>query len=534
MSVAVSRPAKYVPWRAIAAGAAVLAAYHFSFLSLFYGLTLQTPLAYLALVPPMALILGVVRLRREPLQLPIHDRQVDYIIGLALLVVAASVALVIPLVYDTRFWLYRVDLLSLPFFVAGLVTLFYGTRHLWALRFPIAFLFLAWPAPYLPLAGDGMRASVDVTVAALTAISSFAPVAQPVSGGEGVFLVHHAGQSFILGVGSACSGVNSLVGFVLIGSALAYVVHGPFMRKVAWLVIGLVVIWLLNVVRIEAIFVTGALFGQRAALDVLHPIAGLIVFNLGVLLMLIAVRPFGLRFSSLVTPPLSRAQSPVRRARVALVLTGVLAVVLATANAGYVRYVPLLGQFGQPQIRSFSVEQVNLAGWKGRFLNEVPNARPYFGERSTWDRVLLTASADASLTTEMPVYVDLIETDSADALAAYGVEACYSFHGFDVSGRTDVALGPAITASVATYLSPKNQTDWTLLWWEWPVRDGSQTHFQRVVLLIPNPQEGTFAGMPEPPDPAVAGLTPAERFVVALARDLVDDRLQDEGRGRAT
>lgn len=533
MSVAALRLSGRVPWRALAVVAIVLAAYHYSLLSLARGLTLQTPLAYLALVPAIALALAFVRLRREPIQLPIHDRQVDYIIGVTFLLLAAAVALFIPLVYETRFWLYRVDLLSLPFFVAGLVALLYGTRHLWALRFPVGFLFLAWPAPYLPLAGDGMQVSVDVTVAALNAIGSVFPIAQSVGGGEGVFLIEHAGQAFVLGVGSACSGVNSLVGFGLIGSALAYVVHGPLLRKLTWLAMGLILIWLLNVLRIEAIFLSGALFGQRAALDVLHPVAGLMVFNLGVVLMLVAVRPFGLRFAPRVAHAPGRAVTPVRRVGFALAVVGTLAVVLAIANAGYVRYVPLLGELGQPQLSSFSVERVTLTGWDGRFLNTVPSARPYFGEQSTWDRVVLTSSADAILQTDLPVYVDLVETDSAETLSAYGVEACYGFHGFDVAGRTDVALGPAINASVATYLNPKEGTDWTLLWWEWPVRDGSATRFQRVVLLIPNPQDGTFAGTPTG-DTALAELSDSQQFLVALARDLVDDRLIDEGRGRAT
>jgi len=69
-----------VPRRALALLGLVLLAHHYSLQTLARGLALQTPLADLALVPLIALILAWVRLRREPAPRPIHDRQVDYIV----------------------------------------------------------------------------------------------------------------------------------------------------------------------------------------------------------------------------------------------------------------------------------------------------------------------------------------------------------------------------------------------------------------------------------------------------------------------
>ena len=131
--------------RAAALLVAVVIAYSYSLSTLIRGIGLQTPLAYLPLVPVISLVLAWVRLAREPAPLPIHDRQVDYIIGITLLVVACAVALLAPITLSTAFWLNRYDLLGLPFFVSGLVALLYGVRRLWALKVPIAFLFLAWP-----------------------------------------------------------------------------------------------------------------------------------------------------------------------------------------------------------------------------------------------------------------------------------------------------------------------------------------------------------------------------------------------------
>src|SRR5256885_12896454 len=76
--------------RAAALLVAVVIAYSYSLSTLIRGIGLQTPLAYLALVPVISLVLAWVRLAREPAPLPIHDRQVDYIIGITLLLVACA------------------------------------------------------------------------------------------------------------------------------------------------------------------------------------------------------------------------------------------------------------------------------------------------------------------------------------------------------------------------------------------------------------------------------------------------------------
>src|SRR5579863_4634239 len=62
----------------------VIVAYNYSLSTLIQNAGLETPLAYVSLVPAIALALAALRarpLRPEP---AIHDRQVDYIVGLPL------------------------------------------------------------------------------------------------------------------------------------------------------------------------------------------------------------------------------------------------------------------------------------------------------------------------------------------------------------------------------------------------------------------------------------------------------------------
>lgn len=516
-----------LPLRAIALVAVVAAAYNYSLLTLAGGLTLQTPLAYLALVPVIALALGWVQLSRLPAERPIHDRQLDYILGVGLILLAGAVSLFLPLSLATRFWVYRLDLLSLPLFVAGLVALFYGTRKLWALKFPIAFLLLAWPVPYLPLVGDWMQTFTDVTVGALTAISHAIPIARSM-GGEGLFAVAHGRGYIPLSVSSACAGVNSLVGFILVGTALAYVVRGPMLRRGLWLLVGLVLIWILNIIRIEAIFLVAAAFGQAAALDVLHPVAGLIVFNLGVFAVLLVAPRFGLTFSSALQPaaPAAHEHSPIKRIRPALALSLVVALGLGFVNAGYARYAPLVNPVGAAQLRAFDIRHASVADWNDRFVATFAQGQQYFGKTSTWQRIQYTSNATASLQAKAPIYVDVINTQDAGTLDAYGLEACYRFHGFQIESLTPADIGIGVPAQVIDYHNPKTATDWSALWWEWPYQQDGQTWYERIVVFIANGPAVVYrGGATDAPPAQSARFTDTNRFLVSLARAMVRTHL---------
>jgi exosortase len=524
-----------IPPAAAIVVALVAVAYHYSLVTLTRGLGLQTPLGYLALVPLVAVVLAWIGMRREMPQRPIHDRQLDYIVGVALIAVAAAVAFLLPSTLAARFWLLRMDLLGLPFFAAGLVALFFGLRTVWTLRFPIAFLFLAWPAPYLPLVGEGIRGFVGLTSEALMAITAVVPIATAVPGADTIFFVRHAGSLFALSVTAACSGVNGLVGFILIGGALTYVVEGRVARRLLWLAAGLALMWVMNVIRILAIFVVGMLFGEHAALDILHPVAGLITFNLGLLGMLWAVPRFGLRFipRSRRTQAAKRPVAVNRRFRT-LVVAAAVAMLFGGLNAGYARYEPLANALGGPRLGAFDVRNAQVADWHAEFATRFEEGRQYFGQSSTWDRYIYSTDAAhpaSGLRSSVPIYVDMMSTDDPSSLAAYGIEACYQFHGYQIASLTTLDIGVGVDAQIVGYVNPRQRADWSALWWEWPYRDGEKTRYQRVVMLVANGPGATFEGGALDVAPSRAErFTETDRFLAALARAMVSAHTQAAAR----
>jgi len=533
--------ARRFPLRAAAVIGLVLLAYNYSLMTLVRGLTLQTPLAYLALVPALALVLAIARLRLGLPETQIHDRQLDWIVGLALLAGASAILILAPQPATSEFWLGRMDLLTLPLYVAGLVSLLFGVRRVWALRFPILFLLLAWPIPFTWLLSVTAVPLTDFTAGAVALITQIIPVARQAGGDDGtLFLIGSGDNMFGVGIGSACSGVNSFIGFLLLGVATLYLVQGTALRRVAWLATGLLLIIALNLARIMAILVVGNAFGQEAALDILHPIAGLVVFNIGVLVMLVLAPAFGLRYAN----GSSRAHesgehgrpAPVRRVSAALLVAMGVAAILGVTNAAYARYESISSGLADARLARIDIETAHVPGWDVSFVGNVGQARQYFGDTATWERVAYRPTSQAEITSDRTVYIDVLTTDDAGTFAAYGLEACYTFHGFEISSVAQVDIGAGVQAEVIDYTNVKNGIEWSALWWEWPyTAESGETRYQRIVVYIsdgPNATLTAFSDIDIPTqDPR---FIETDRFLASLGRSIVDSQLAAaEGDGEA-
>jgi exosortase len=521
-----------LPLRAAALVGLVLLAYNYSLMTLARGLTLQTPLAYLALVPVIAIVLAAIRLRVEPPALPIHDRQLDWIVGLGLLAIAATVLVLLPdstTATSSTFWLRRVDLLTLPLFVSGLIALLFGVRRMWALKVPIAFLLLAWPVPFTLLLGGTMDLFTDATARLVGVVTLFVPVAHPSAADPTLFIIGNGRQAFAVSIGSACAGVNSFVGFLLIGTAMIYAVRGPVGRRLLWLAIGLAIVFGLNVLRIVAILVVGATMGQAAALDILHPVAGLIVFNVGVLLMVSLVPRFGLWFFGGARKPGETPlpdSAPVRRARPAFVVAAAIALALAVTNAGYARFEAISSGLADARLTTFDIRTAQVPSWKVSFVGKFIQVKQFFGPTANWQRVLYAPTAQATLQSNRTVYVDVITTDDPGTFAAYGLEACYTFHGYDIASVSTVDIGAGVDAQVIDYHKPQSDTDWSAIWWEWPFTDHEGTHYERIVAFMAGGPGATFGGVPSATIPTQSPrFVQTDQFLTALGRTIVLSQL---------
>ena len=488
--------------------AVVVIAYSYSLTTLWQLAGLNTPLAYVSLVPIVSLILAGVHSRPSQPEPAIHDRQTDYIVGVPLMVGALCTNLFLPTKLSAMFWVWRIDLLTMPFFVAGAVAVIFGVRVLWRQKVAVAFLLLAWPYPYTSVLLGVLNGFTSATLYAITEILRVVHVATPLGGlNNTIFTVVHDGRPFNLSVISACSGVSSVVGFLLVGSAFAAIIRGPLVRKVVWLVAGMLLLWALNLGRLTLVFWAGQHFGEHFAIDVLHPYIGLVLFTLGVAVMIQCIRPMGLRIGNHDGRPIAgepRSAAPaqdlgqrdkrnlaVPKVYLAVSLVLVLGIITGFSNVGLQTYNLVADVSGAPKVVSFINLPVTPVGWTARYQTTFKWAAPLFGEQSVWNRYELYPGVGGDLRARTEIVADVIDTPDLQTFAAFGVEQCYQFHGYSLANVTQMPLAGGITGQSLAYTSQQFGS-WTIVYWILPVKRGTSTVYERVVLYVQN-QHGLIA-----------------------------------------
>jgi exosortase/archaeosortase family protein len=476
--VAVVRSPRNLPLRrGLLAIGLITIAFHYSLSTLVRTLKDQTPLSYLGLVPLIALGLAAASIRPAAGEPAIHDRQVDYIIGLPLMLGALIFNVLMPVRLSTMFWLWRLDLVSLPLFVAGTICVLFGVRTLWRLKVPVLFLLLAWPLPYTTLLVNWLNAFTNSTLAGLNFMLRYIHVAaRDPTQDVGTYLVSHRGTSFPVSVASACSGVNGVVGYLLVAIAFLTGVVGGAVRKFMWLALGLVLVWTSNVVRILFILTAGHRWGENVAIGILHPFIGLVMFNVVVLVMVLGMRRFGLTMRASRKATGVDLATPMRRAvpsvRLAATVVAVFAVVASIANSSLRSYDLVVSSLGAPRLVPFSEAPARPPGWSAHQTDVYTWAKPFFGEDSTWYRYMYVwdSSTHDQLQSSVPVISDVIQTSDLSSFSTYGIEACYRFHGYKLHSIKTVDLGGGVTGNVLAYYNSKVHSDWTTVYWHWPVK----------------------------------------------------------------
>jgi exosortase/archaeosortase family protein len=522
--------------------AVTVIAYSYSLTTLVQLADLNSPLAYVSLVPIMALILAGVHSRPSQPEPSIHDRQTDYIIGVPLMLAALCINLFLPSKLSAMFWVWRIDLLTLPFFVAGAVAVIFGLRVLWRQKVAVAFLLLAWPYPYTSVLLGVLNAFTTATLFGITEILRVIHVATPTGGlNNTIFTVVHNGHRFNLTVISACSGVSSVVGFFLVGTAFAAVIRGPLIRKLLWLVGGMALLWILNLGRLTLVFWAGQQFGEHFAIEVLHPYIGLFLFSLGVAIMILCIRPMGLRIGNEGRAPLdaeAEAGTPQSRARgrrhdlpvphvyLAVSIVLVIAIILGISNVNLQSYNLVADVSGSPKVLSFIDDPVTPVGWTSRYEATFQWAAPLFGEQSLWNRYELYPGVGGDLQARTQVIADVVDTPDLQTFAAFGVEQCYQFHGYSLNNVSQVSLPGGVTGQSLAYNSQQFGS-WTLVYWILPVKRGTSTVYERVVLYVQNKNgvvatatRGDQAGIRS--QAGVLGSNNSKQVVVLQNRDFLE------------
>jgi exosortase len=229
------------------------------------------------LIPPVSLYLIYQRFRNDPALQGIQPQGSNW--GLLL----TAVGLILYL------WLFSLRAYYLAAFatvglIGGLVWTIGGNQIARSLRFPIAYLTLMIPLPFIE------RYTLDLAL--FTGVCS---------GGLAQFLgldVEIIGNAVKLPnadlvIGAQCSGVNSLIALTALMLLAAYLLEGPLWGRITLVLLAVPLAIIGNILRVSSLLFVAQAWGAQAAFVFYHDYSGIAFFVIVLLLMLPITRWLG-------------------------------------------------------------------------------------------------------------------------------------------------------------------------------------------------------------------------------------------------
>jgi len=179
-------------------------------------------------------------------------------------------------------------IVSMVVFLMGSTLFLFGRRVLQALAFPLCYLFLLYPLPISLFYWIGRELnSITAALSLLILTGLGMPVVMEIGYEVQVMSIQTlSGRMFTVAIDVPCSGVYSLIGFITAVAFLMYVARGSLWKKVSAGLIGCVVVYLLNVLRVCVIMSIGHYYGQEVALNTFHTFGGWILILITALALL--------------------------------------------------------------------------------------------------------------------------------------------------------------------------------------------------------------------------------------------------------
>lgn len=171
--------------------------------------------------------------------------------------------------------------LALPIFAVGLVLYLRGWVATKDLLFPISYLLLMIPLPFI----NSVAFELQIWTSTLsTALANLLAVPAQQEGAS----VSIPGAAYVVGL--ACSGLSSIIALLALGLLLVYLLEGPLWAKMA-LALSIVPIAIVaNGLRISSLLWVAYRFGSEAGLVYHDTVAGFLSWGLALVILIVESR----------------------------------------------------------------------------------------------------------------------------------------------------------------------------------------------------------------------------------------------------
>lgn len=416
-----------------------------------------------------------------------RDLFTDVFVGLPLIFIALFILYVTPAQLSWYFWLNRVDLAALAPWTIATALVFIGYQQVLRTWPAWIMLFLTWP--YFLVRGQDLLGGPFVWITARVGGLAVDFARLPYTTDPADYQVFTTtnlpeGENFTLIVAQLCSGTAATLGFFIVGWALAWMSRGTAWRRTRWVLLGVTLAFVSNLVRVVVMLALATSVSRDFAVDVMHPILGLVLFLVVTLVMLLLMRPMGLRFD-----PLPRgkklAWEPARgMGRGYWLFGGVLvlasfAVTTSIVQAQQYNFIGLGDGVPAVAIESRRGVLPEIPGWELEHQSQI-SWTDLFGGTSRGD-VFAYRAPGWSSDTDPAMTAQAVVTEDLRTLERYTIEQCIDFHNRDLEAREAVDLGFGITGFILHH--EEDGVASSILYWVMPVDVDDEVFHARIALF---------------------------------------------------
>lgn len=181
--------------------------------------------------------------------------------------------------------------LSLVITIFGVILYLHGWEFANKIKFPILFLLMAVPVPFVDLV-----ASPAQTISAVSS-SSMANLLGVSVQREGFILNMSTGK---FEVALECSGINSIISLLTISIIFAFVLEGSLLMKSVIVLSSVLLAMMGNILRITSTLIVASKYGHEAALNYFHDFSSFLLFSVALIGLFLVGRSFGrLKFKNI-------------------------------------------------------------------------------------------------------------------------------------------------------------------------------------------------------------------------------------------
>lgn len=181
--------------------------------------------------------------------------------------------------------------LSLIITISGIILYIFGWEFFNKIRFPILFLLLAIPVPFLDIVTPPVQALSAVTSSNLANLIGI-PVQR-----SGYILNTQSGS---FEVALECSGLKSVISLLTISILYAFILEGGLLMKFTIALSSIPLALFGNILRIISVLAIANMYGKDAALNYFHDFSSLLLFSIALIGLFLVGRCFGrLRFKNI-------------------------------------------------------------------------------------------------------------------------------------------------------------------------------------------------------------------------------------------